>query len=119
MTAFEQYQKVANHIDIMWTATPVFMIGEVINIDAPYIVLDIYGLGVNETYSCLQNIQGNKISCFGLNRGLAHKLASDAQEAFNNAFVDGLLFERVRIEEPVTRYEDNLYLGVVKFTTRG
>lgn len=119
MTAFEQYQAVASHVVDTWTSTPVFMNGEVIDIQPPYLVLDIYNIGMDDGFSCKENIQGGKISCFDNHRGKCHKLTSDVQELLYNDKANTITLERVRIDGSIVKYEDNLFSGTVKFTTRG
>lgn len=119
MTSFEQYSKISAYITRVWTGTPVFMSGEVIDIQPPYIVLDVYDIGLDNGFTCKENIKGGKISCFESNRGKCHKLMSYVQELLYNKRADDVTLERVRIDGSIVKYEDALFMGVVKFTTRG
>jgi hypothetical protein len=118
MTYYDLYKKIATYIDAEWTQTPMFMKGEVISIPAPYVVLDLYGIG-QTSGSCKSPVIGGKLSCYGANRGKTHKLVSDVHEQFKGKIANGIKLENVRIESPITILEDDLFFGIVKFTARG
>ncbi|MDM5264681.1 hypothetical protein PF327_10790 [Sulfurovum sp. XTW-4] len=118
MTPFDHYKNVAEFVKANWTATPFFMHGEVIEQEPPFIVLDIYPLGISPNYSEKQNVHGAKISCYEKNRGKTHKLISDVQEVFSGTRAGSIYLEEVRTEGPITELETDLYEGIVKFTTR-
>jgi len=118
MTSFDHYQKVANHVVGTLAHTKTFIKGEVIDIQPPYAQLDIFGLGKERDRSCPTRVNGNLVLCFAENRGKAHKLISDTIESLSATRADGIYLEDVEWTGSITKYNDSLFAGEVKFTTR-
>ena len=119
MTSFEHYQAVANYITTQWTATPVFMIGEVIEIEPPYIVLKAYGITNTSTMSgkCREDVKGFTIFTYSTNRGLNESIMSDALDMFTMVNANGVVIEDIT-QSGVIRLEDTLYEGMLNLVTR-
>jgi len=120
MTAFEHYQAIANYITDEWTATPVYMLGEVIDIEPPYIVLKAFGIANKSTMGGneREDVKGFSIATYSANRGLNESMMSDLLDAFTMVNANGIVIEDITQMGGIDKLEDNLFEGSLSFATR-
>ncbi len=116
MTSYEQYVEVANFVKTEFLMTPVYMLGEAIKIEPPYVVVRVFGIANESCGDVRQDIKGYNIFCYGENGGRAEKLISDVLGVFTGASTPSRL-ELVNLESVgmIERLEDDLFEGVVSF----
>ena len=111
MTAFEQYEAVSYFIVNEWVETPIYLLGEEINHDAPFVVLKTFGV-LNE--SCLdgsirQDSKGYTLSVYSEHRGNLEKLSSDILDKFTMKNVNESINIGDIIQGIPTQLENELY----------
>ena len=118
MTTYEQYVAVATYIKNNWTQTKFFTLGEVIENEKEFIVLNAFGVGVGSCLSGkhLENHTAYSIMCYGANRPKSLKIASEVQVQFTNKKVSHLLLESGEIKSTL-KLDDNLFETEVIFKT--
>lgn len=120
MTSYEHYQAVANYVISTWTTTPVFMLGEVIDIPPPYLVLKAYGVNNISTISgkIREDIKGFTIFVYTKNRGLNESIISDLLDTFTMVDANGIIIEDVIQTGDIGKLEDALFESTLSFLTR-
>ena len=119
MTSYDQYVNIATFVKSTFTSAPVFIRGEVIKIDPPYIVLRSFGI-INEhcgfTGVVRKDVKGYNIFVYEKNIGRTEKLLSEVLNDFTAVVTpQGLDLENLSYEGGINRLEDDLYEGVITF----
>lgn len=118
MTAYEQYVAVATFVKDNWVQTPFFTLGEVIEKQTDFIILNPFGIGVDGCLSGKQinNKMGYSIMCYSDKRPKSLKLASDLQIKFADKKIGNLVLLGGEIKSTL-KLEDNLFETEVIFKT--
>ena len=119
MTSYDQYVDVATFVKSTFAAVPVFMRGETITVEPPYVVLRSFGI-INEhcgfTGAVRKDVKGYNLFVYAKNIGRAEKLLSEVLNAFTAVVTPaGLDLENLSYEGVINRLEDDLYEGVITF----
>ncbi len=116
MTSYEQFVEISEFVKGGTVAAPVFMMGEAIDIPAPYLVLRSFGIASTHCGLVRTDTKGYTISCYGVNRGRTESLVSEVLNDFTGVVTPSRLeLENLEYTGAINILEDNLHEAVVSF----